>query len=219
MSQLYFGIVPYGTLCDVFIATLTSWSEDWIQTCTPDITEDGHLKFVGKHEQYVLDLSQGKPMEFRDQDYTDRFHEIEKVLEDAGNKKVWIGNFSSKQARLIKKYFKDKAKTIGISYNPSDRKIVLDNVLNYYEETSNVDKETKWINYHKKYYANKKKWNDMVPASFNPDTEETIYLSDFFVPDNFINFIETLDGPRNEKQLEYYFTWLYRTKERFNGSN
>lgn len=216
MSKLYFGVCPYGTVCDVFINTLAGWSNKWVQPCTPDITNTGHL-IHNNHEQYVLDLTNNNPMQFRDIDWTNRLLDIETVLKNAGDKKVWIGNFSSKQARLIKKHFKDDVTTVGITYDPKTRNLVLENIITYYSELSNeTDKEKYRIAYNTRYYANRKKWDDMVPYSLQPDTDFSIDLGDFFNPDSYIDILNQLDGPRNEKQLEYYFTWLFRTKERLN---
>jgi hypothetical protein len=59
-------------------------------------------------------------------------------------------------------------------------------------------------------------FDKLVPVTFSPDCDVDIDLGILFNPDNFITQLEILDGPRNKKQLEYYFTWLYRTKERLN---
>lgn len=218
MSNLYFGVCPYGTICDVFINTLAGWSDKWIQPCTPDITSTGHL-IHNTHQQYVLDLTDNNPMTFRNIDWTDRLADIEKVLENAGDKKVWIGNFESKQARIVKKHFGDSVTTVGISYKPNVRELILENIITYYSNLSNEKNKEKYnIAYNTRYYANKEKWDNMVPYSFQPDTDFSIELTDFLKPDNYIEALNQLDGPRNEKQLEYYFIWLYRTKERLNES-
>jgi hypothetical protein len=215
MSKLYFGVVPYGTLADVFITSLVNWSDNWLPTCIPDITNHGHLIF-DKHEEYVTELSKGEPMAFRDQDYTDRLDEIENVVEQAGDKKVWIGSFHSKQARIIKKHFGDDVTTVGISYKPQTRYIVLENVVSYYGVSDIENTQEQKIAFNAKYYSDRDKWDKQVPISFDPDTDVSVPLESFFEPDNFISSLEQIDGPRNEKQLEYYFTWLYRTKERLN---
>lgn len=216
MSKLYFGVCPYGTVCDVFINTLAGWSDEWVQPCTPDITNTGHL-IHNNHEQYVLDLTNNNPMQFRNIDWTDRLSDIEAVLSNAGDKKVWIGNFSSKQARLIKKHFGSDATTVGITYTPNTRDLVLENVITYYSRLSTeTDKEKYNVGYNVRYQMNKDKWEKMVPYSFQLDTDFSIDLIDFLKPDNYIDAVEQIDGLRNEKQLEYYFTWLFRTKERLN---
>lgn len=217
MSKLYFGICPYGTICDVFINTLAGWSERWIQPCTPDITAIGHLVHRN-HEQYVLDLTDNNPMTFRDIDWTDRLGDIEVILEGAGNRNVWIGNFRSKQARIIKKHFGDDAVTVGISYKPTMRDLILENVITYSNLTNETNKEKYWVDYNTRYYLNQEKWDNLVPFNFEPATDISIDISSFFTPDNFIQQIESIDGLRNEKQLEYYFTWLFRTQERLNES-
>lgn len=214
MSSLYFGVCPYGTVCDVFINTLAGWSDSWVQPCTPDISPTGHL-IHANHEQYVLDLTNNNPMQFRDIDWTKRLQDIEKVLENSDDKKVWIGNFSSKQGRLVKKHFGDDVTTVGITYNPNMRDLILENVITYYSGLLNeADKEKYNVGYNIRYHMNKEKWEKMVPYSFHPDTDFSIDLMDFLKPDNYIDAVEQLDGPRNERQLEYYFTWLHRTKER-----
>jgi hypothetical protein len=216
MSKLYFGVCPYGTVCDVFINTLAGWSDEWVQPCTPDITNTGHL-IHNNHEQYVLDLTNNNPMQFRNIDWTDRLSDIEAVLSNAGDKKVWIGNFSSKQARLIKKHFGSDATTVGITYTPNTRDLVLENVITYYSGLSTeTDKEKYNVGMNVRYQMNKDKWEKMVPYSFQLDTDFSIDLADFLKPDNYIDAVEQIDGLRNEKQLEYYFTWLFRTKERLN---
>jgi hypothetical protein len=215
MSKLYFGVCPYGTIADVFINTLAGWSSEWLQPCTPDITDVGHLVH-NKHQDYVLSLSNNQPMTFRDQDYTDRLDEIENVLEQAGDKKVWIGSFHSKQARLIKKHFGEDATTVGISYGPSTHKVVLDTVLGYY-----VDYTTPrhyYVETMSKYYADKSTWDKLVPINFTPDTDISIDVEQFFSPDNYLQAIEAIDGKRNREQLAYYFEWLYKTKERLHES-
>lgn len=217
MSKLYFGVCPYGTICDVFINTLAGWNEHWLQPCTPDITSTGHLVHCN-HEQYVLDLTKNNPMTFRDIDWTDRLGDIEALLDGVGDRKVWIGNFKSKQARIIKKHFGDDVTTIGISYKPSMRDLILENVVTYSVLANEKNKEKYWIDYNTRYYVNSEKWDKAVPHSFEPDTDFSINIADFFNPDNYISFIESLDGKRNEQQLKYYFTWLYRTKERLNES-
>ena len=215
MSKLYFGICPYGTICDVFINTLAGWSDDWVQPCTPDITSTGHL-IHNNHEQYVLDFTDNNPMTFRDIDWTNRLGEIESLLEKS-DKKVWIGNFKSKQARIIKKHFGDYAKTVGITYKPVMRNLLLENVITYYSGLTNeTDMEKYNIGFNTRYYTNREKWDKLVPVNFTPEADYSIDIADFFNPDNYIGSIELLDGPRNEKQLEYYFKWLIRTKERLN---
>ena len=213
MSKLYFGICPYGTIADVFINSLAGWSDNWLQPCTPEITDNGHLVH-NKHQDYVLKLSNNQPMSFRDIDYTDRLRDIEKVLDTADNKKVWIGNFSSKQARLVKKHFGDDVTTIGLGYKANMQSIILDTILGYYEQ--DVSKEEYFVRTQSKYYADKAMFDKLVPINFSPDCDVDIDISILFNPDNFITQLEILDGPRNKKQLEYYFTWLYRTKERLN---
>lgn len=215
MSKLYFGICPYGTIADVFINSLAGWSDNWLQPCTPEITDNGHLVH-NKHQDYVLKLSNNQPMSFRDIDYTDRLRDIEKVLDTADNKKVWIGNFSSKQARLVKKHFGDDVTTIGLGYKANMQSIILDTILGYYEQ--DVSKEEYFVRTQSKYYADKAMFDKLVPINFSPDCDVDIDISILFNPDNFIKQLEILDGARNKKQLEYYFTWLYRTKERLNES-
>lgn len=215
MSKLYFGVCPYGTICDVFINTLAGWSDQWLQPCTPNITSTGHLVHES-HEQYVLNLTNNNPMSFRDIDWSSRLDEIELLLDNTKNRNVWIGNFHSKQARIIKKHFGNDAVTIGISYKPNMRKLVLENVVMYYHLHNEKNKIEYHIDYNTRYYLEKEKWDKIVPYSFNPDTDYSIDLIDFLNPDNYISFIESLDGKRNEQQLKYYFTWLARTKERLN---
>lgn len=216
MSKLYFGVCPYGTICDVFINTLAGWSNRWIQPCAPDISPNGHL-IHNTHEQYVLDLTDNNPMSFRDIDWSDRLNDIEALLESAGNRKVWIGNFRSKQARIVKKHFGNDVTTVGISYKPNMRNLVLENVVTY-NGLHSFDKQQYWIDYQTRYYADKDKWDKLVPFNFDPDTDCSIELNDFFNPDNYISFMESMDDKRNEQQLKYYFTWLARTKERLNES-
>jgi hypothetical protein len=217
MNKLYFGVCPYGTIADVFINTLAGWSDKWLQPCTPDINSTGHL-IHNKHQQYVIDLSNNNPMSFRDIDWTTRLTDIEKVLDKAGDKNVWIGSFNPDQAALIKNYFQERATTIGITYTPTHRDIILENVVTYYGVNSIENKERQWIEFQKKYFLNKNKFDYMVPISFEPTADHTIDIADFFNPENYIRFLEYLDGPRNEDQLDYYFTWFYRTKERINAS-
>jgi hypothetical protein len=217
MSKLYFGVCPYGTIADVFINTLAGWSEDWVQPCTPEINATGHL-IHRNHEQYVLDLTDNKPMTFRDIDWTDRLGDIEALLNGVGDRKVWIGNFHNKQAQVIKKHFGDNVTTVGLSYNPRSRDLILENVLTYYGISSATSKEEYNVKMNVRYYSDKEKWDKKVPYNFEPDTDVSIDVSTFFTPNNYISELEQLDGPRNAKQLEYYFTWLYRTKERVNES-
>lgn len=216
MSKLFFGIVPKGTICDVFINTLVNWSNDWLPACTADITPTGHLIF-SRHEQYVMDLSQNNPLSFRDIDYKNRLDDIEKVLDKADGKKVWIGNFHNNQAQIIKNHFGNEVTTVGITYTTQYRHLVLENVLSYYNLSKITDKQKYKIALGVKYYSDKQKWDREVPNSFtNLDTDISIDVADFFDPDNYIKKIEDIDGQRNEKQLDYYFTWLYKTKERIN---
>lgn len=217
MSKLYFGVCPYGTIADVFINTLAGWSEDWVQPCTPEITATGHLIHCN-HEQYVLDLTDNKPMTFRDIDWTDRLGDIEALLNGVGDRKVWIGNFKSKQARIIKKHFGDDVTTVGIHYGSASRNIILENVVSYYDVSNITDRKDQLIAYKTKYYSEKEKWDKLVPVTFSPETDVSIDIETFFRPDNYITEIEIIDGTRNKKQLEYYFTWLVRTKERLNES-
>lgn len=216
MSRLYFGICPYGTIADVFINTLAGWSNDWLQPCTPAINPRGHL-IHSEHQPYVLSLTNNNPMSFRDIDWTDRLGDIESLL-DSTDKKVWIGNFHSKQARIIKKHFGDDVTTVGLSYNPRSRDLILENVLTYYGISGAASKEEYNVEMNVRYYSDKEKWDKKVPYNFDPDTDVSIDVSTFLTPDNYISELEQLDGPRNAKQLEYYFTWLYRTKERLNES-
>lgn len=216
MSRLYFGICPYGTIADVFINTLAGWSNGWLQPCTPTINTKGHL-IHNQHQTYVLSLTNNNPMTFRDIDWTDRLDDIESLL-DSTDKKVWIGNFHSKQARIIKKHFGDDVTTIGLSYTPQSRALILENVLTYYGISSVTDKEKYNVEMNVRYYSDREKWDKKVPYNFDPDTDISIDVSTFLTPDNYINQLEQLDGPRNTKQLEYYFTWLHRTKERLNES-
>jgi len=213
MSKLYFGVCPYGTIADAFIASLAGWSDNWLQPCIPDISPEGHL-IHNKHEDYVLTLSKNQPMAFRDIDYTNRMNDIENVLKNANGKNVWIGNFSSKQARLVKNHFNDDVVTIGLNYKANMHSIILDTILGYYEQ--DISKEEYFVRTQSKYYADKAMFDKLVPVTFSPDCDVDIDLGILFNPDNFITQLEILDGPRNKKQLEYYFTWLYRTKERLN---
>lgn len=213
MSKLYFGVCPYGTIADVFINTLAGWSDEWLQPCTPAISTSGHL-IHDKHQDYVLTLSNNQPMSFRDIDYTNRLNDIEKILETTDKKKVWIGNFSSKQARIIKKHFGDDVTTLGLGYKANMHSIILDTILGYYEQ--DISKEEYFVRTQSKYYADKTMFDKLVPVNFSPDCDVDIDLGILFNPDNLITQLEILDGPRNKKQLEYYFTWLYRTKERLN---
>lgn len=216
MSKLYFGVCPYGTVCDVFINTLAGWSDSWLQPCTPAINPKGHL-IHNEHQPYVLSLTNNNPMTFRDIDWTDRLNDIEELLKN-NDKKVWIGNFRSKQARIVKKHFGDDVITVGLSYNPRSRDLILENVLTYYGISGTTNKEEYNVEMNVRYYSNKEKWDKMVPFNFEPDTDISIDISSFLNPDDYLNNIEKIDGPRNEKQLNYYFTWLYRTKERLNES-
>jgi len=213
MSKLYFGVVPYGTLADVFINTLAGWSDRWLQPCTPIINTNGHL-IHKNHEKYVLDLTNNNPMTFRDIDWSNKLDKIEQVLDNAGDRKVWIGNFDSTQADIIKKHFDTDVTTIGLTYNLDSRDTILENVLTYYGISEITDKETYCVQMQTRYYTDKEKWNKLVPKEFFPFTDISININSFFHPENYIQQLESLDGKRNEKQLEYYFTWLYRTKER-----
>jgi hypothetical protein len=216
MSRLYFGICPYGTIADVFINTLAGWSNEWLQPCTPTINPIGHL-IHNEHQPYVLSLTNNNPMTFRDIDWTNRLGDIESLLDNT-DKKVWIGNFHSKQARIIKKHFGEDVTTVGLSYNPRSRDLILENVLTYYGISNITSKEEYNVEMNVRYYSDKEKWDKKVPYNFDPDTDVSIDVSTFLTPDNYISELEQLDGPRNAKQLEYYFTWLYRTKERLNES-
>jgi hypothetical protein len=214
MSKLFFGIVPRGTICDVFINTLVNWNENWLPACMANITSTGHLLF-SNHEQYVLDLTQNNPLSFRDIDYTNRLNDIENLLSSVNGRKVWIGNFHNKQAHIIKQHFGNEVTTIGISYKKNMRELILENVVTYYSALPNeLDRQKYWIEYKTRYYKDKNKWDNYVPDSFNPDTDISIDIADFFDPNNYIKAVENIDGPRNEQQLQYYFTWLFRTKER-----
>lgn len=216
MSRLYFGICPYGTIADVFINTLAGWSDDWLQPCTPDITDNGHLVHR-VHQQYVKELTNDNPMSFRDIDWSDRLDDLEKLLEST-DKKVWVGNFNSKQARIVKKHFGDDVTTVGIDYEPRMRFLILENVISYYGVSEITDKLNAKIAYNVKYYSQIDRWNKLVPPRFSPDTDVTINVDSFLEPSNYIKLLEDIDGPRNEKQLEYYFTWLFLTQERLNES-
>lgn len=216
MNKLYFGVCPYGTIADVFINSLAGWNDSWLQPCTPDINPTGHL-IHRVHQPYVLELTNNNPMSWRDIDWSNRLHEIEKLL-DSTDKKVWIGTFRPEQSKIIKNYFQERATTIGISYYPKYRDLILENIVTYYGVNNIDDKEKQWVEFQKKYYLNKNKFDKMVPISFDPDAEHIIDLEAFFNPLDYIRFLEHIDGPRNEKQLDYYFTWLYRTKERLNES-
>jgi superfamily I DNA/RNA helicase len=156
-------------------------------------------------------------MTFRDIDWTNRLGDIESLLDNT-DKKVWIGNFHSKQARIIKKHFGEDVTTVGLSYNPRSRDLILENVLTYYGISNITSKEEYNVEMNVRYYSDKEKWDKKVPYNFDPDTDVSIDVSTFLTPDNYISELEQLDGPRNAKQLEYYFTWLYRTKERLNES-
>lgn len=216
MSRLFFGVVPFGSLADVFINNLAGWSDEWLQPCTPEITEAGH-PIHKHHQQYVLDLTNNDPMTFRDIDWTDRLNDIEQLLEST-DKKIWIGSFHSKQGRVIKKHFGDDVTTVGISYDPRMRFLILDNVINYYGISDIKDKMQAKIAYNVKYYSQLERWKKIVPTSFTPDTDININVDSFLEPSNYIKLLEDIDGPRNEKQLEYYFTWLFLTQERLNES-
>lgn len=215
MSNLYFGVCPYGTICDVFINTLAGWSNNWIQPCTPVITETGHLIHY-THEKYVLDLTNNNPMTFRDIDWTNRLGDIEVLLDGSGNKNLWIGSFHEHQAHIIKRHFGDDAVTIGIGYDTCNRNLILENVIAYHDIFSITDKLEYYVEFNKKYYTRKSHWDKMVPERFEPFADVSIDIETFLNPDKYIKELELLDGARNEKQLEYYFTWLYKTKERLN---
>jgi hypothetical protein len=215
MSKLYFGICPYGTICDVFINTLAGWSNKWLQPCTPDITNTGHL-IHRIHEQYVIDLTNNNPMSFRNINWNDRLGDIEVLLKRSESRNVWIGNFDPKQAQVVKDYFGDDVTTIGISYTASIKKLILENVVCYDRLSTIEDRQEYLIQYNTKYYTDKHKWDSLVPANFKPKTDISIDIVDFFNPDIYLSFIESVDGKRNLQQLEYYFTWLARTKERLN---
>ena len=88
---------------------------------------------------------------------------IEKVLENSDDKKVWIGNFSSKQGRLVKKHFGDDVTTVGITYNPNMRDLILENVITYYSGLLNeADKEKYNVGYNIRYHMNKEKWEKHI---------------------------------------------------------
>jgi hypothetical protein len=192
MSKLYFGICPYGSLCDVFINTLAGWSDEWIQPCTPNIRKDGQ-PIHEKHERYVISLSGGKPMTFRDIDWPNRLDDLEYLVTEQ-EKKVWVGSFHPHHAKKVKRYFGDMCTTVGISFEPITRHKVIDNLI-----ACNPDKD----------------YEPLVPAHFRPtNVDVTVPLESFYIPNEYIKHVEDIDGFRNMKQLDYYYTWLYRTQGR-----
>jgi hypothetical protein len=211
MSKLYFGICPYGSLVDVFINLLAGWSDNWLQPCAPDINRNGY-PIHRVHEPYVLQLTNNKPLTFRDIDWRGRMSEIEDVLRNANNKDVWIGTFDPSQAELIKNYFDDNATIVGISYGADQREVVLNNAICYYDLSDIDDPVLRQPMYLQKYKADKAKWDARIPKEFIPDAEILFDIKDFFNPEIFIAQVEAFNGKRNEKQLAYYYDWFYKNQ-------
>lgn len=212
MSKLYFGVCPYGTICDVLVATLAGWSKHWLQPCIPEITSSGHL-IHKHHSDYVINLSDNNPMSFRDIDWSDKLTRLELLLQST-DKKIWVGTFHPNQISIVKNYFGNEVTTVGVQYNVQTRYLILENVLTYYQlhDIKNTDKYN--LEIENKYFADQDNWDLLVPPVFDPKADIIFHVEDFLVPTNFINQLVDFDGDRNKDQLLYYDTWLTRTKKR-----
>lgn len=198
--MLYFGLCPYGTICDVFINTLAGWSDVWLQPCTPDILKNGTLKHR-VHEDYVLKFSHGNPLKFRNINWIKRLYELDNFLKDQ-TKKVWIGNFDPNQLNIVKDFFEDNVKTVAIQYEEDQRNLILEDAENLYRAHFNKEPDV----------FSKKMIEQLIPKSLTPPADYVINISDFYNADKFISFIQSIDGPRNKAQLDYYYSWLNKNE-------
>ena len=217
MSQLYFGICPFGSTVDVFINLLAGWHDEWLQPCAPDINKNGY-PIHRVHEEYVLKLSNNDPLTFRDIDYTNRMDEIEEVLNNNIDKKVWIGTFNPKQALLIKEHFQDRSTTVAVTYDETTYPLVLRNVVGYLDLCDIDDPTEREEAFKEKYKSRQERWDFLVPKQFIPTGDVTFNLGDLYNYDKAISFMEELDGPRTTAQLSYYTDWLNKNKEIYNES-
>lgn len=215
MAQLYFGICPFGSTVDVFINLLAGWNDNWLQPCAPDINANGY-PIHRVHEDYVLKLSKNDPLTFRDIDYTNRMDEIEEVLNNNIDKKVWIGTFNPEQAALVKEHFKDRATTVAVTYDETIYPLVLRNVVGYLDLCEINDPQEREAAFQEKYKARQERWDYLVPKQFKPTADVVFNLGDLYDFNIATKFIEDLDGKRTDAQLSYYTDWLEKNKETYN---
>lgn len=188
MGKLYFGVCPYGSLCDVIINTLAGWSDDWVQPCAPTIRDDGQ-PIHEHHEQYVIDLTRGNPMVFRDLDWTDRMLDLRLLTGQCKN--VWVGTFHQAQADLVKREMGDDVVTVGISFEPETRPKVIENLI-----ACNPNKD----------------YEPLVPQEFKPVADILIPLEAMYDPFELEPLLDAIDGPRNDAQSSYYFNWYLKNE-------
>jgi len=213
MGQIYFVTGPIGTLCDSLILTLAGWTDRFLQPCVPIILNNGTLYFDETQDaEYVNYITDGNINSFREIDYTNKLDKLEHLLKNT-DKNIVLGNYDPKQQHIIKEHFHNTV-TIGIDYTSKERDIVLMDLIKVNKfvneglDTSISKKELDMLA-HKEMLIRKNIWDRYIPESLTTNSEYVIHAWDLYQPNKLIDFIEKIDGPRNEKQIDFYVKWLY----------
>jgi len=213
MGQIYFVTAPTGTLCDSLITTLAGWNTRFIQPCVPLILDNGTLHFNQEQDaEYVSDIAEGDLLNFREIDWSNNLNRLEKLLQST-DKNIIIGSYDISQQNIVKEKFQNTV-TIGIDYTEKERNIVLMDLIKVNQFLNegldiNISKKELNIIAHKEMLNKKRIWDTHVPKSFSTNSEYIIHAWDLYQPNKLIEFIEKIDGPRNEKQIDFYVKWLY----------
>lgn len=193
MGELHVGLVPRGTIGDVYICTLASFSDEWITPCTPTITEDGTL-IHDKNEPYVIELSKNDPLGFRDINWKQRWPSLHSILSRT-DLKIWIGCYSLDQLLYLKEMFPD-CKTHSIVYREEHKKTIAENLYKVADHFHLLHPDIT-ISF----------LIDQLEVNDYQDADHVIDFDDIYST-NLVDIIEQFDGPRNEQQKQYHKNWL-----------
>lgn len=213
MAKVYFIACPIGTICDTVNVTLAGWNERFIQPCIPDLLDNG-VSYFTKDEDYVVEFSDNDPLNFREVNWKNKVNKLKRFVETQ-NKNVIVGSYKPEQLDIIKKTI--PTVSISIDYTSEQQELVIRDVIKL--SAMHNDDKYKTMDYKDlkrfvdKEYQNKRTVLEMfIPKTFSVDADYHINIADLFVKDKFIDFIETIDGKRNKKQLDFYDKWLYNNK-------
>lgn len=176
---------------EALITPLVNFNDRWLTTCLPVLNKDGKFHF-DYEEPYVKELSDvhyNKPgtADFRRTTYKNKIEKVKKLLED-NKKNIWLCNEDTKEIDFLKEQLGDDVITLSINYN-----------MKSFEKVYN--------NYH---FTPQSKG---PPISYQHKADYVIDVEDIFNPKKLIPFLEKIDGPRNEKQLEFYNKWYVKNTQ------
>lgn len=187
-----------------------------LDPCEWIIDDSKFLKIVtGKFVDSYANLS----IDFRTINWTDNLNSLDRYLLTAEQQdKILIhGTSLDDQFNLIKNYFGDRVKTIGVNYTENVYETLLRNVSEYHVYRLNqssfidaVDSELLKTNNPVNEYM--KRFDDMmlIPKSSFIESDFPILIDDFVNKNVVLDYFESLGYPFTNQGSEFYDTWLVK---------